>query len=223
MVMLTGSCKKDSIIAPVNFNPHITYSTIKDYDGNIYKTLVIGNQTWMGENLKTSKYNDGTDIPLVTDDHAWSNLTSPGYCWHSNNEAVIKGVYGALYNWYVVNTGKLCPTGWHVPGDIEWSTLTIFLGGESVAGGKLKESGTMHWNNPNTGATNNTGFTAIPGGLRYKEGGFDFLGDYGFWWSSTGHDQTTAGQRNMYYNVSTVFRERYYLKTNGFSVRCIKD
>ena len=118
---------------------------VTDDDGNVYHSVTIGTQVWMVENLKTTKYNDGTSIPLVTDATDWHNLLTPGYCWNNNDEATYKATYGALYNWYTVNTGNLCPTGWHVPGDAEWTTLTTYLGGEDVAGGKLKEVGITHW------------------------------------------------------------------------------
>ena len=158
---------------------------LTDIDGNAYKAIKIGNQVWMYENLKTTKLNDGTAIPLVTTSAAWGNLTTPGYCWYNNDEASNKNVYGALYNWYTINTGKLCPAGWHVPTVAEWTTLTTFLGGESVAGGKLKETGIAHWKSPNTGASNETGFTALPGGFRDFDGVFAQIYNSGCWWSAT--------------------------------------
>ena len=124
----------------------------------------------MAENLRTTKYNDGTPIPQVTDAAAWSNLMTPGYCWYNNDAAKYKETYGALYNWYTVNIGNLCPSGWHVPADTEWMVLTAHLGGEKISGGKLKETGTLHWDKPNLRATNETGFTALPGGRCYFSG-----------------------------------------------------
>jgi len=203
----------------VSFTP---LSTVTDYDGNVYPTVTIGTQTWMAENLKTTKYNDGTAIPLVTNSTEWSNLTTPGYCWYNNDEASYKNTYGALYNWYTVNTEKLCPTGWHVPTDSEWVTLTDYLGGISVAGGKLKETGTTHWKNPNTGATNESGFTALPGGYRSNDGAFDDVGYYGSWWSSTEYSTTNAYSRRLYYNYAYFYR-LYYNKKLGYSVRCVRD
>ena len=151
--------------------------TVTDFDGNVYYTVTIGSQVWLAGNLKTVKYNDGTDIPLVTDKTAWGALTTPGYCWLNNDKATNKDTYGALYNYYVVdpaaNGGKnVCPTGWKVPTNDEWTALTTYLNGEAAAGGKLKEAGTAHWQTPNTGATNETGFTALPAGGR----GYDFIG-----------------------------------------------
>lgn len=163
---------------------------VTDIDGNIYHTVQIGTQIWMVENLKTTKFNDGTTIPLVTDNIAWSKLTTPAYCWNKNIENN-KDTYGALYNWYAVNTGKLCPKGWHVPTDNDWTILANYLGGEtydnknieSKTGGKLKESGTIHWSSPNEGATNETGFTGLPGGSRaYYKGDFNEIGTMGDWW-----------------------------------------
>jgi len=198
-----------------------------DIDGNQYNVVTIGTQVWMKENLKTTKYNDGTAIPLVTDNTSWATLSTPAYCWYNNNEASFKNTYGALYNGYVadaeINGGKnVCPAGWHVPTDDEWTTLTTYLGGESVAGGKLKEIGTTHWQNPNTGATNESGFTALAGGTRYIVGMFDIVGIYGYWWSSTETSATNAYYRNMLYNYSYVYRDSYN-KRYGYSIRCLRN
>ena len=195
--------------------------TVTDIDGNVYNTVTIGTQVWMTSNLKTTKYNDGTVIPLVTNNAEWAALSTPGYSWYNNDEATQKSTYGALYNWYAVNTLKLCPTGWHVPSDAEWTILTTYLGA-SVAGDKLKETGTSHWSSPNSGATNATGFTALPGGGRYNDGTFGYLGSYGVWWSSTEFDSGYAWPRGMYYYDSSVGRV-YGNKEIGFSVRCVKD
>ncbi len=198
-------------------------SLVRDYDGNVYGVITIGTQKWMTENLKTTKYNDGTDIPLVTDGTAWSILTTPGYCWYNNDQAAYGNTYGALYNWYPVETGNLCPDGWHVPSDAEWTQLTDYLGGESVAGGKLKETGTTHWNSPNTGATNESSFTALPGGQRSYNGAFLDIGYNGYWWSSTEDGATYAWRRDLDYGYAGVGREPPYGKKNGFSVRCVRD
>jgi len=196
--------------------------TVSDTDGNTYPTIVIGTQTWMAENLKTTKYSDGTAIPIVTDGGAWAALTTPGYCWQNNDEATYKATYGALYNWYAVNTGKLCPTGWHVSTNAEWTTLTTYLGGEAVAGAKLKESGTAHWTSPNAGATNETGFTALPGPGRDIGGGFHDIGDHGYLWSATQSDLIKAWYRYLFYN-SNVLSGGDLSKVFGFSVRCVRD
>ncbi len=198
------------------------YKTVTDIEGNVYKTVTIGKQVWMGENLKTTKFNDGTTIPLVTDNKAWEALKTPAYCWYKNDATANKNTYGALYNWYTIGTNKLCPKGWHVPTDAEWTTLTTYLGGENVAGGKLKETGTTHWESPNTGATNETGFTALPSGYRIYYGTYDNIGNFGYWWNSTESATSIAYFRNMYYKVSNVLRS-YLDKQNGFSVRCLRD
>ncbi len=195
---------------------------IKDKDGNVYNVIRIGTQLWMKENLKTTRYNDNTSITLVPDNTAWNNLTSPGYCWYINDAAGYKATYGGLYNWYTVNTGKLCPEGWHVPTDAEWTTLTDYLGGTSVAVSKLKEAGTAHWNNPNTGATNESGFTALPGGHRDEYGKFNYIVYSGYWWSSTETSTTYAWIRLMNYTNPDVIRLNMD-KKEGFSVRCLRD
>jgi uncharacterized protein (TIGR02145 family) len=195
---------------------------VVDIDGNVYHTITIGTQVWMVENLKTTRYNDGTAIPLVTDSTAWAALTTPGYCWYNDDSATYKSTYGAIYNWYAVNTVKLAPTGWHVPTDSEWTVLTTYLGGESVAGGPLKETGTTHWISPNTGATNTTGFSALPGGYRNFNGAFNLIGNYGYWWSSMAFDATTSWLRIMYSYNANVFR--YNLNdADGLSVRCLRN
>jgi uncharacterized protein (TIGR02145 family) len=187
-----------------------------------YKTERIGNQIWMTENLSTTKFNDGTSIRLVTDDNAWTNLSTPAYCWYNNDATTNKVTFGALYNWYAVNSGKLCPKGWHIPTDDEWSILAEYLGGSDVAGGKLKETGTTHWKSPNTGATNETGFTALPGGYRFFAGESDAIGGTGFWWSSTEQNSIIAWSRLMYALEGVIGRDRYY-KKYGMSVRCVRD
>ena len=213
--------------APINFNSGLTYGSITDIDGNIYKTIKIGSQEWMAENLKTTRYNEGTFIPEVTDPASWDNLTAPGYCWINNDPATAKAVFGALYNWFAVGTGNLCPTDWHVPSDEEWATLVAFSGGETVAGGALKELGTTHWAAPNTGASNETGFTALPGGCRQNNGlgqvVFQYVGNQGYWWSSTDHDIWSAGSQHLGYNFSGNPQGSYIYKRVGSSVRCVKN
>jgi len=205
----------------VSFTTLPNSGTVTDMDGNVYHYITIGTQTWMVENLKATKYNDGTSIPYITNTTEWSNLSTPGYSFY-NNDAANESTYGALYNWYTVNTGKLAPTGWHVPTDAEWTTLISYLGGESVAGGKLKEVGTLHWASPNTGATNETGFAGLAGGYRGSYGTFSIIGSYGYWWSSTQYTTNIAWARTLYYNYSNILRnsaEEQY----GFSVRCVRD
>jgi uncharacterized protein (TIGR02145 family) len=213
-LMLLSNCRKDNNTTGIQ-------NTIIDIDSNVYKTIIIGTQLWMAEDLKTTKYNDGTPIPNVTDNAAWSKLTIGAYCWY-NNDTSNKTTYGALYNWYAINTGKLCPKGWHVPTVLEWNTLINYLGSDSVAGGKLKEIDTLHWLSPNLGATNRTGFTALPGGCRNYKGEFVTIGLYACLWSSIEKDNLNAFYKIILFYNSAI--ENYsYNKTCGFSVRCIKD
>ena len=195
--------------------------TIKDVDGNKYKTVTIGNQVWMKENLKTTRYNDGSEIPLVTDYDLWTELTTPAFCWYGN-DSTNKEVYGALYNWYAVETKKLCPEGWHVPADSEWVKLKDFLGESGIAGDKLKEAGIAHWKSPNSEATNESGFSALPGGFRSFNGAFNYIWIAGYWWSSTEYTGTNVYFWNLRYKFSYLYK---YIadKPNGFSVRCLKD
>ena len=204
-----------------------------EYEGKIYNTVAIGTQCWLQENLATTKYNDGTNIPLVTGNGAWAALTTPGYCWYDNNSATYASTYGALYNWYTVNTGNLCPAGWHVPTDDEWKTMEMFLGMTQAEadggawrgtdeGGKMKEIGTVHWNSPNTGATNSSGLTALPGGYRYTDGNFLHLGNYSHWWSATEGDPANAWNRFTSYTHNGVCRNSNF-KEHGLSVRCLRD
>ncbi len=152
-----------SAVTSIIFNPDLTYGSVSDIDGNIYKTIQIGTQTWMAENLKTTKFNDGTPLVNVTDNFEWENSTDDGYCWYNNDASSYKTTYGALYNWNaVIDNRNLCPAGWHVPTTPEWYTLKTYLGGESVVGDQVKESGTTHWVGSNSGS-NETGFTALPG------------------------------------------------------------
>lgn len=207
------------------FNPGLSYGTVTDIEGNSYKTIKIGTQEWMAENLKTTKYNDDTAIPLVTDPTEWLDLSTAAYCWYDNDQTSYQPKYGALYNWYVVETAKLCPTGWHVPDDSEWTILTDYLGGEDIAGGKLKETSSGHWTDPNQGASNESGFTALPGGFKnfdYNQGNFLGIGYLGYWWSATENSSQSAWHRHLYYDASYVINN-YVTKRNGYSVRCLKD
>lgn len=202
-----------------------------------YRTIKIDDQVWMAENLKTTLFNDGTAIPLVKDDKEWENTMSPAYCFYENNRSKYIETYGVLYNWFAVKTGKLCPVGWHVPTDDEWTKLDDFLGdsipwiesGDSIilvpekAAIKLKEAGNLHWAlNDTINATDDYGFTALPGGARLKHGPFFDLGYQGFWWSSTEDDTEDAKNREMYWDQNGVTDIQQY-KQFGMSVRCIKD
>ena len=227
----------DPVIVLVTQSGTPPLNTVTDVDGNTYNTVTIGSQVWMAENLRTTRFNDNTPIPAVSDPDDWSNLTTPGYCWYNNDETSYKNVYGALYNWYTVNSGDLCPAGWHVPGDYEWKTLEIYLGmsqtqadawnfrGTNNEGGKLRETGTAHWTN-NDGATNETGFTALPGGRRYFDGDYTYqtyftnLATSAFFWTSS-EDVNGVIYRNLI-NGAEIGRSAYP-KNAGFSVRCVKN
>jgi uncharacterized protein (TIGR02145 family) len=199
-----------------------------DIDSIVFKSdkwqpLTIGKQVWMLKNLNVDHYRNGDTIPQVTDPTQWLNLTTGAWCYY-NNDPVMGAIYGKLYNWYAVNDPRgLAPDGWHVPTDAEWTILTNYLGGESVAGGKLKEAGTAHWKTPNDGATNESGFSALPGGLRfYSNGAFYTFGGAGYWWSATEGYATSAWFRDLSYDYTYV-RRGHFSKEDGFSVRCVKD
>jgi uncharacterized protein (TIGR02145 family) len=206
----------------IRFNPDLTYGTVSDIDSNEYKTITIGTQTWMAENLKTTKYNDGTSKSNVTDNGSWGKLTSPAYCWYNNDAATYKATYGALYNWYTVQSGKLCPTGWHIPSYTEWNTLITFLGRWKGSGNLLKETGTVHWQSPNDGATNESGFTALPGGDRDSSGSFYGIGYYNGWWSSTEKKTGNVWIMGIYSDGRNIERTADDIKS-GYSVRCVLD
>ena len=196
--------------------------TVDDYEGNTYQTIGIGYQEWMTENLKAVNYIDGNPIPLVENDSVWAQLNEPGYCWYANDSAAYYDTYGALYNWFVIENGQLCPAGWHVPTNEDFSELISYIGGAGVAGGMLKETGTVHWNSPNAGATNEYGFTALAGGKRFPDGSFDFVKVEGNWWSSSGYSTLNANYLNILFNYSNAF-QGYSNKKNGMNVRCVKN
>jgi uncharacterized protein (TIGR02145 family) len=195
---------------------------VTDVEGNIYKTVRIGTQVWMAENLKTTKYNDETNIPLVTDSVAWRNLRTPAYCIYNKNDTSYKRTYGLLYNGFATDSGKVCPTGWHIPAKEDWQKLREFLADSVSEGGRLKESGTEHWKSPNQGATNISGFAALPGGMRYFEGSFTAILYYTCFWSSTDIDQADKWFLSLYYDDAKI-NISHVSKKHGFSVRCIKD
>ncbi len=194
--------------------------SVSDIDGNVYPIVQIGNQCWTAENLKTTRYNNGIEIPNVIENASWYNLTTPAWCNYENNPSY-DTVYGKLYNWYTVDAGNMCPEGWHVPSFEEWNDLFNYLGGWGLAGGKMKtETG---WASPNQGATNESGFSGLPSGGRYFGlSYFAHLGERGFWWSST--DDVNAGTfytRLIFdsFNADCTSGS----KEMGFSVRCLKD
>lgn len=194
--------------------------TVTDIDGNQYPTVIIGTQEWMQENLKTTKFADGSIIPNVTENNAWVQLSTPAWCNYDNN-AFQGSMYGKLYNWYTVTDSHgLCPAGWHVPTDAEWTTLTDYLGGLGIAGGKMKT--VTGWNSPNTGATNTSGFSGLPGGFRSNDSGsFVSIDIYGYWWSST--DDNGFAWAFGLRNTSNAAFGYATNKEIGSSVRCLKD
>jgi uncharacterized protein (TIGR02145 family) len=213
-LILISSCKKDH---EENKNP-------TDIDGNTYQTVTIGNQVWMAENLKVTRYRNGDVIPNVTVNATWISLTTGALCDYGNTEAN-SAVYGKLYNWYAVNDSRnIAPVGWHVATDGDWMTLFGYLGGGSVAGAKLKETGTTHWNNPNKGATNESGFKALGAGIRTysSTGNFEQLKTIGAWWSTASYNALNTWNYQMFSTeIYTVIPIN--VKTEGFSVRCVKD
>jgi uncharacterized protein (TIGR02145 family) len=206
------------------FNSSQMYETMTDQDGNVYKTIVIGKQTWMAENLRTTRYRDGSNIPLITDISAWSALLTGAYCNLNNTtNADSIATFGRLYNWNAVtNVHNIAPVGWHIPTSAEWDTLNTCLGNMDSCGGKLKEIGLTHWSSPNTDANNSTGFTALPGGCRNYYGLFDYNGTLTIWWSSTEISSTEAWAEGVNSSTSSVFKDTYNI-ISGYSVRCIQD
>ncbi len=220
---LLFACKKDDENTTTEPAPTpVPINTVTDYDGNVYHYVTIGTQVWMVENLKVTHYRNGDSIPNVPDDTQWSALTTGAYSDYENT-ASNSSVYGRLYNWFVVSDSRnICPAGWHIPSVTEFNTLISYLGGTSAAGGKLKETGTAHWLSPNTAATNETGFTALPGGTRNNSGSFSNAYNHGYWWTGTEMDPTNAWSYNINYNHPDIYNT-YDLKPTGFSIRCIKD
>ena len=197
-----------------------TLSSITDIDGNTYNTVQIGNQVWMSENLKTSRYRNGGLIPNVTVNTAWRDSTTGAWS-NYNHDAANDPIYGKLYNWYTTLGDTLCPTGWGVPTDAEWTTLTDSLGGASVAGGKMKTIGNAYWNTQQ-GATNVSGFSALPGGYRVSNGSFFYIRNYAFFWSATESGYYSAWFRFLYHLNGDVSRN-FNNKSVGASVRCLRD
>lgn len=194
--------------------------TFNDYT---YPSIVLGNgQEWMSENLRTALYANGDSIPNVTDNLQWQNLTSGSWS-HYNNDSLYENLYGKIYNWYsVIDPRNVCPTGWHVPTDAEWTVLTDYLGGISVAGGKMKATGTQYWQPPNVNATNESGFLGQPAGSRLDVGTFYLLLSHGGFWSNTENDASSALVRILYYNYGDILVD-INAKKNGLSIRCLKN
>jgi uncharacterized protein (TIGR02145 family) len=217
--------------------PEMITGTVTDIDGNEYQTVKIGDQWWMAENLRVTHYKNGEEIPKVTEGQEWPTLTTGAYTAYENDYTNILP-YGLLYNWYAVDDSQgICPEGWHVPSDEEWMALEIYLGMPksevdtfgwrgSDEGGKLKEAGTDHWWEPNTGATNETGLSVLPSGGRasdpFFKGMYDYRGTREAIWSSTEYSDAEGLFREFWHNKSEIER-KVYRKGNGFTVRCITD
>ena len=198
-----------------------TNETVTDFDGNIYNTIKIGNQIWMVENLKTTKYNSGVPIQKLLDAEKWQYDNSSAYAWYNDDDSN-KDVYGALYNWAVVKKGNLAPKGWHIPSIEEWQELIDFLGGEKNAGGKLKEIGTDFWDSPNKGADNSSGFKSVATGCKSKSGNYQFVGNRTIFWTSTESNLLQAKSITLIFNSPKAVTISYS-KNYGFAIRCIKD
>lgn len=228
------------------FTATVSSNTVTDIDGNVYQTVTIGTHVWMAENLKVTRYRNGDAIPIVTNKDSWGSLSNGAYCEY-NNDVNNVVTYGRLYNWYAVDDSrKLAPAGWHVPTDGEWKQLEIYLGmsqidahsygwrGETIfnVGGKLKETGTTHWISPNEGATNETGFTALAGGVRVSccraDNYFMQVGTSAGFWTSTESDTDPTGHRIaiprwLSYHIGEIKRDTTTMKKFGMSVRLVKD
>ena len=202
----------------------VASNPIADYDGNLYKTVKIGSQIWMAANLKTTHYADGTEIPLVTDNTAWSNLTTPAYSWYNNDEAANGNAYGALYNWHTVGAGNVCPIGWHVPSYYEWRELKDFIAEDGLKGkdGMALKSDTGWYEGGN--GIDTYCFSALPGGIRNTDGIFEGIEGYCFWWSSTEWDANNLHAWNSYvsyeHNYVNIVNPK---KVSGYSIRCVRD
>lgn len=201
------------------FSVNKSISQVTDIDSNEYKTVIIGNQEWMAENLNVEHYRNGDVIPQVQDENQWKNLTTGAWCYYENNSENGK-TYGKLYNWYALNDPRgLAPVGWHIPSDVEWTMLTDYLGGEKIADKKMKS--TNGWFDKGNG-TNSSGFSANSGGSRHEKGYFENIVRYSFFWSSSEDGNGSVWSRFLYCYTPSVYR-LVYLKNYGFSVRCVKD
>lgn len=214
----------DLVLWASGFIPLHFAGVITDIDGNIYKTIRLGTQTWMAENLRTTRMKDNTAISPVTSEMDWAALTAPGYCWYGNvlSNSPVAVECGALYNWHTVSSGNLCPDGWHVPSQDDFNALVSFVGGADIAGGKLKENGTKHWNRPNAMATNLSGFTGLPTGMRNADGAYAGIGNAALFWTATEHSGTAAVSAVLLNNTGA-YGENNFAREAGLSVRCIKD
>jgi uncharacterized protein (TIGR02145 family) len=231
LVVVLGSACDIKFPQPPPAPPPLGSAT--DIDGNTYATVVIGQQEWMVSNLKATRYNDGTPIPITEDAFTWANLSTGSYSWY-DDDITNKDVYGALYNWYVIQYLELrsriddiCPTNFYLPSRGVWEALVDGLGGSTAASGALKEAGTSHWDSPNTGATNQSGFTALPAGNRDDAGSFVARGQSSSWWSSDDTDVPDLAVASSFYldDTSTTYSATVatYPYEGGLAIRCMRD
>jgi uncharacterized protein (TIGR02145 family) len=197
---------------------------VTDYDGNVYDTVIIGTQVWLKQNLKVAHYNNGVAIPNITDNTSWNSSNTGARCYYNNDSVTYDSIYGPLYNWYAVNDiNNICPPGWHVATNAEWQETEAYLGGAGIAGGKMKEAGFLHWTSPNTGATNSTGFTGLPGGMRDPvNNDFRTIGENGLWWTATSYNSSMVWSTYMWYLFAGIDHNPV-TKKYGLSIRCVKD
>jgi len=197
--------------------------TVTDIDGNIYHTIVIGTQRWIVENLKVTHYSDGTAIPNITNNVAWLADTTGAYCWYENDIGTYSE-YGCLYNWFATtNVHNIAPVGWRVPSGDDLDILNLYLGGAAIAGGKMKETGLVHWNAPNTGATNSSGFFALGSGHRNDwDGDFRVIKETFLFWTTLDEGNPTYAHMGIITNDSAHCNNHYDAKVNGFSIRCMQ-
>lgn len=228
-IFLTN-CKKNE-----ESNEPVSSDNVTDIDGNVYKTVTIGTQVWMAENLRTSKYRNGIPIPQVVNDTDWSKLQTGAQCNYNNDETIVNK-YGKLYNWHAVNDSRnIAPVGWHIPTNSEWTTLEFYVAGRIGTSGSVAKAlaSKTDWNTSivvnsvgNNLAKNDTsGFNALPGGFRAKSGTFNYFGKYAGWWSTTEQEfsKDSVWNRSLNFEYRIVHRNTYYFKETGFSIRCIKD
>ncbi|MBN2423470.1 MAG: fibrobacter succinogenes major paralogous domain-containing protein [Calditrichaceae bacterium] len=219
-LVLLFSCS-DSSTDPADNNQE---NTITDYDCNVYKTVTIGTQVWMAENLRATHYRDGSRIPNVTDNVAWTNLQTGGRCYYDNDSSGYADLYGALYNGYAITDTNLTPKGWHMPTEEDWQILIDYLGGITIAGGKMKEADTVHWKSPNTNADNSSGFLALAAG--YRSGNSPcpsvFIREKAYFWTSSLFSSDRAYTICLNHNSAGITKASDQFKW-GFSVRCVKD
>lgn len=219
-VYLFSGCSKKENKNPLK--PSFETGTVTDVDGNVYRTVKIDNQWWMAENLKVTHYRNGDAIPEGREGGEWMSLTAGAYCHYNGNSNYVD-TYGRYYNWYaVIDDRNLAPEGWHIPSAAEWKALIDSLGGQYIAGGKMKEAGTVHWASLNEGATNSSGFSGLPAGYAFADGFCTDMGNVAQFWSTLAHSGFDAWYRGLDFRNSEITLA-YYAKTGGNSVRCVKD